>query len=299
MKSGIWQLAIPGLLCLSFSAQTLADDRRDGSPADELRGARPQYNQAERQQQQQVQQQQREQERQIQEQQNQQRQQLRQSQGNLPIQSRPDHVWQTQPPRQGYYRDLPQDQRRREHWAGRPDGRGDGWGSGPRYRPGQFVDRAPERYARIPWRGQDYYYAGGYWYRPQGSRYIVVTPPYGVRVSSLPDYSREIWVGGSLLFLAAGTYYAWQQDSQDYVVVNPPQGSAQVVQGNGYDPAFSPVNGQTPEQVEFDRYQCYRQAVDQTGFDPASVTYQPSEQVVDAYRRSMGYCLYQRGYSVQ
>ncbi|MCO8170190.1 hypothetical protein NJC40_20720 [Pseudomonas sp. 21LCFQ02] len=371
MTSSLWQLAISGLLCLGFSAQSLADERRAGSPLDELRDGGAQHNQqnqrrqaelqqdrqiqqqqnqmrnaerqqqqqiyqqqqqqqrqlqeqynqqrqaerqqdqqiqqqqnqmrnVERQQQQQLYQQQREQQRQIQEQQNQQRQQLRQQQNNLPIQGRPDQVWQTQPPRQGYYRDLPRDQRPRDNWAGRPDGRGDGWGAGPRYRPGQHFDRAPQGYARIPWRGQDYFYSGGYWYRPQDSRYVVVTPPYGVRVRSLPDYTREVWIGGSLLFMAAGTYYAWQADSQDYEVVSPPQGYAQPVPGNNsYDPQFSPIAGQTAEQVEFDRYQCYRQAVDQSGFDPANVTYQPSEQVVDTYRRAMGACLYERGYSVQ
>ncbi|KQQ50062.1 hypothetical protein ASF84_22330 [Pseudomonas sp. Leaf127] len=231
------------------------------------------------------------------------RQQLQQRQDNLPLQSAPRESWQTQPPRQGNYQDLPRDQRPRQQWAGRPDGRGDGWGTGPRYRPGNSLNQVPRGYSRIPWRGQDYYYADGYWYRPQGERYVVVTPPQGVRVSSLPAYSQELWVGGSLLFLAAGSYYAWQPDSQDYVVVNPPQ--AQVdSQGappsaSQYDPSFSPIAGQTPERVEYDRYQCYRWAVDRSGFDPASVTYAPAEEVIDTYRQAMGACLYERGYSVQ
>ena len=270
----------------------------------------------ERQQQQQINQQQREQQRQIQNQQNQQRQterqQLRQAQDNLPIQSGPREAWQTQPPRQGYYRDSPQGNRNwqagrpNEHWEGRPDGHGNGWGPGPQYRPGHAIDRVPGGYARIPYRGQEYFFSEGYWYRPQGQRYIVVAPPYGARVRSLPSYSREVWVGSSLLFLAAGTYYTYQPSTQDYVVVNPPQnevvydssgpGSSQ---GNGYDPVAYPQNGQSPQQVELDQYQCYRWAVDQSGFDPASVTYQPAPEVVDLYRQSMGACLIERGYSVQ
>ncbi|KPZ15273.1 Uncharacterized protein ALO40_05180 [Pseudomonas syringae pv. viburni] len=266
----------------------------------------------ERQQQQQIDQQQRDQQRQIQQQQNQQRQQLRQSQDNLPIQSGPREAWQTQQPRQGYYQDIPRGNNRNwqagngrpnDRWEGRPDGHGNGWGPGPQYRPGYAIDRVPGGYSRIPYRGQDYFYSGGYWYRPQGPRYVVVTPPYGVRVSRLPSYSQEVWIGSSLLFLAAGTYYAYQPDSQDYVVVNPPQNEAVYQapaqqQDNGYDPVAYPQNGQSQQQVELDRYQCYRWAAEQSGFDPANITSQPQPEVVDLYRRSMGACLAGRGYSV-
>ncbi|KPW47608.1 Uncharacterized protein ALO82_05047 [Pseudomonas syringae pv. broussonetiae] len=377
MKSGIWQFAGVSLLCLSISAQALADER-DDSPRNQLynssgengqqrqqqqqrfqeqnnqqrqiqqqqnqqrqverqqqqqinqqqinqqRQIQEQQNQqrqveqqqiqqrnVERQQQQQIDQQQRDQQRQIQQQQNQQRQQLRQSQNNLPIQGGPGEVWQTQPPRQGYYQDIPRGNNRNwqagngrpnDRWEGRPDGRGNGWGPGPQYRPGYAIDRVPGGYSRIPYRGQDYYYSGGYWYRPQGPRYVVVTPPYGVRVSRLPSYSQEVWIGSSLLFLAAGTYYAYQPDSQDYVVVNPPQNEAvyQAPAGqqvNGYDPVAYPANGQSPQQVELDHYQCYLQAAQQSGFDPANVSGQPPD-LVDAYRRSMGDCLAGRGYNV-
>ncbi|SDN76948.1 hypothetical protein SAMN05216599_103250 [Pseudomonas cichorii] len=267
----------------------------------------------ERQQQQQIYQQQQNQQRQIQDQQNQQRQierqQFQQHQNNLPIQTAPRESWQTQQPRQGYYQDNPRGNRNwsagngrpNDRWEGRPDGRGNGWGPGPQYRPGYTIDRVPGGYSRIPYRGQDYFYSQGYWYRPQGPRYVVVTPPYGLRVRSLPSYSQEIWIGSSLLFLAAGTYYAYQSDSQDYVVVNPPQNQptySQAPAQNGYDPVSYPLNGQSPEQVELDRYQCYRWAVEQSGFDPANITSQPQAEVVDLYRRSMGACLAGRGYSV-
>jgi hypothetical protein len=281
-----------------------------------------QQRQVERQQQQQIQQNQRNQERQIQEQQNQQRQierqQAQQRQNNLPIQGGPREAWQTQPPREGYYRDIPRNNnnyRPNDRWPGRPDGHGNGWGPGPQYRPGYEIDRVPGGYSRIPYRGQDYFYSGGYWYRPQGPRYVVVTPPYGVRVRSLPSYASEVWVGGALLFLAAGTYYAYQPDTQDYVVATPPanvdpgyaqQPPPQVQQpvqqgqqpGTQYDPQFSTVNGQSQEQMGQDRYECYSLSVQQTGLDPANVTYQPDPSLIDAYRRSMTDCLLKRGYSV-
>lgn len=247
---------------------------------------------------------------------------------NLPIQSRPDTVRQTQEPRQGYYRDIPRRNDGNQHWEaggpgsrpgnngggynnghpgdnrwpGRPDGHGNGWGPGPQYRPGYIVDRFPDRNYRVPYRGQDYFFSGGYWYRPQGPRYVVVAPPYGIRVHYLPDYAREVWVGGSLLFLAAGAYYAYEQSTQQYVVVQPP---AQVPapqpapQGNGYDVVAYPANGQSPAQVQQDGYDCYRWAVQQSGFDPQAATYAPDPAVVQTYRQAQGNCLSSRGYQVQ
>ncbi|KAB0567468.1 glycine zipper family protein [Pseudomonas palleroniana] len=245
---------------------------------------------------------------------------------NLPIQGRPDTVRQTQEPRQGYYQDIPRRNDGNPHWQpgngpgprpgggfnngrpddhrwpGRPDGHGNGWGPGPQYRPGYVVDRFPERNYRVPYRGQDYFYSGGYWYRPQGPRYVVVTPPYGIRVQYLPDYAREVWVGSALFFLAAGAYYTYESSTQQYVVVQPPTQvptPPPAPQGNGYDVVAYPANGQSPGQVQQDGYDCYRWAVQQSGFDPQAVTYAPAPAVVQTYRQAQGNCLSSRGYQVQ
>ncbi|MFQ6593000.1 MULTISPECIES: DUF6515 family protein [Pseudomonas] len=245
---------------------------------------------------------------------------------NLPIQGRPDTVRQTQEPRQGYYQDIPRRNDGNPHWQpgngpgprpgggfnngrpddhrwpGRPDGHGNGWGPGPQYRPGYVVDRFPERNYRVPYRGQDYFFSGGYWYRPQGPRYVVVTPPYGIRVQYLPDYAREVWVGSTLFFLAAGAYYTYESSTQQYVVVQPPTQvptPPPAPQGNGYDVVAYPANGQSPGQVQQDGYDCYRWAVQQSGFDPQAVTYAPAPAVVQTYRQAQGNCLSSRGYQVQ
>ena len=246
---------------------------------------------------------------------------------NLPIQGRPDSVRQTQEPRQGNYRDIPRRNDGNQHWEaggpgsrpgnngggynnrpgdtrwpGRPDGHGNGWGQGPQYRPGYVIDRFPERNYRVPYRGQDYFFSGGYWYRPQGPRYVVVRPPYGIRVQYLPDYAREVWVGSALFFLAAGAYYTYEASSQQYVVVQPPTEvpvAQPAPQGNGYDVVAYPANGQSPAQVQQDGYDCYRWAVQQSGFDPQQVTYAPAPAVVQTYRQAQGNCLSSRGYQVQ
>lgn len=289
----IWRMAGVGLLVVSVGSQAMADER-DNSPGQghgpqgqhergPEGGPRPEH--------------------------------------NLPIQGRPDTVRQTQEPRQGYYRDIPRRNDDNRHWEaggpgsrpgndhpndnrwpGRPDGHGNGWGPGPQHRPGYVIDRFPDRNYRVPYRGQDYFFSGGYWYRPQGPRYVVVTPPYGIRVHYLPDYAREVWVGGSLLFLAAGAYYAYEQSTQQYVVVQPPTqvpSPPPTPQSNGYDVVAYPANGQSPAQVQQDGYDCYRWAVQQSGFDPRTVTYAPDPAVVQTYRQAQGNCLGSRGYQVQ
>lgn len=227
---------------------------------------------------------------------------LAEGQGS-PLQSRPDEVRQSQEPRTGYYQDIPRRNEGHRHYqAGglgpRPDGDDNGWGPGPQYRPGHVIDRFPDQYWRVPYRGNDYFYSGGYWYRPQGQRYVLVTPPYGVRVSYLPDYARQVLVGSAPFFLVAGTYYQYLQDSNEYMVVNPPVASAPSQAGNGYDVIAYPASGQSPQQLDRDRYECHRWAVQQSGFDPATASYAPAAQVADGYRRALGACLNGRGYSV-
>ncbi|MFI8395617.1 DUF6515 family protein [Pseudomonas sp. NPDC078863] len=308
MNSRIWRLAGVGLLCVGVSVQALADEPQSRGPGNGpqnneiIRGdnsrqfehnGQPRSNDGQWQ--------------------NRNRpddrpEPPRQPGNNLPIQPRPDAVHQTQEPRQGYYRDeRPQNGYHNQQWQtpprpdgnrwpGRPNGHGNGWGPGPQYRPGHVIDRFPDRDYRVPYRGQDYFYSGGYWYRPQGPRYIVVQPPRGIRIQYLPDYAREVWIGGSLLFLAAGSYYAYQEATQDYVVVEPPL--QQQPQAQGYDVEAYPANGQSPQQVQQDGYQCSQYAVQQSGFDPRTATYQPAPEVVQAYRQAQGNCLSSRGYQV-
>ncbi|MFK3772167.1 DUF6515 family protein [Pseudomonas sp. NPDC089406] len=274
MRSRIWQLAGVGLLGMVISLGALAQGPGDGpqDPNGNGNGGR-----------------------------------------GSPLNSR-DEVRQTQQPRQGYYQDIPRRQGDNRHWqaggpgqrpggdwAGRPDGHGNGWGPGPQYRPGHSIDRFPDRSWKVPYRGQDYFYSGGYWYRPHGGSYVVVTPPYGVSVGYLPSYAREVWAGGALYFLVADTYYQYMGDSQQYVVVNPPVAAPAPMpvqqQGTAYDVVAYPLYGQGPEQQEQDRYQCHRWAVSQSGFDPATATAAPPLQVADSYRRALGACLSGRGYS--
>ncbi|WP_367598744.1 DUF6515 family protein [Pseudomonas fulva] len=220
-----------------------------------------------------------------------------------------DEVGQTQPPRPGFYQDIPRrpDDGPRWHgpgpgyaphegWQGRPGGRGEGWGPGPHYRPGQTVERFADRFWKVPYQGQDYFYSGGYWYRPWERGYQVVVPPPGARVSYLPPYAHKFRLDGAMIYLVADTYYRYLENSREYVVVNPPAPAPTAA--SGYDVVAYPRYGQGQEQQDQDRYQCHRWAVSQSGFDPAMATYAPAPAVVSTYQRTLGACLSGRGYSV-
>lgn len=182
-------------------------------------------------------------------------------------------------------------------WHGRPPG--GNWGPKPSYwRPGYEVEHMPPGYRRVPWRGNDYFFNDGYWYRPHGSRYVVVAPPYGVRVGYLPSFAEQVWIGSMLYFLAAGTYYLFDTGSQSYEVVPPPQQAQAAPMTNPYDVIAYPMYGQSPQQQAQDHYECHTWAVGQSGFDPAMASYAPSQQAVDTYRGALGSCMQGRGYSV-
>lgn len=183
-------------------------------------------------------------------------------------------------------------------WQGRPPANHGNWGPHPSYwRPGYVVNTVPPGHYRVPYRGADYFFNDGYWYRPYGSRYVVVAPPYGVRVRYLPSYAEQVWIGSVGYFLVAGTYYLWQAGSQDYEVVAPPVAQPAMAQA-GYDVVAYPIYGQGPDQQSRDRYECHRWAAEQSGFDPASASYAPPADVADNYRRALGACLSGRGYSI-
>ncbi|WP_106476522.1 hypothetical protein [Phytohalomonas tamaricis] len=113
----------------------------------------------------------------------------------------------------------------------------------------------------------------------------------------LPNFARELWIGSALYFIAAGTYYLWNANTQRYEAVAPPP-AVQQSDPNRYDVIAYPAHGQTQEQQSKDRYECHSWAVSQSGFDPASAQQAPAATVADTYRRALSACLTGRGYSV-
>jgi hypothetical protein len=113
----------------------------------------------------------------------------------------------------------------------------------------------------------------------------------------LPDYARELWIGSALYFVAAGSYYMWNADRKQYVVVDAPPVASTAPAAN-YTVIAYPARGQNADQQARDRYECHTWAVSQSGFDPASATGAPAASTSDYYRRALGACLSGRGYSI-
>lgn len=112
----------------------------------------------------------------------------------------------------------------------------------------------------------------------------------------LPDLAREVWIGSTLYFIAAGTWYLWNAPSQRYVAVEPPPAT----QGNSltsYEVIAYPARGQSPDLQARDRYECHSWAVAQSGFDPSTATRPVGADSAERYRRAMMACLNARGYS--
>jgi hypothetical protein len=182
--------------------------------------------------------------------------------------------------------------------------RGSG-GNGGNYqgnrRPPRFVSNLPGGYRQYSWNGRPYYHHGGRWYRPYGTRYVVVGAPYGLFVNYLPGYYSSFWFGSTRYFYADDTYYVYEPARRGYVVTRSPYGDDQdedyASEELDEDLYVYPAKGQSEQQQADDRYECHRWAADQTNYDPVESDYDAGQRA--DYLRAMTACLTGRGYSVR
>lgn len=166
---------------------------------------------------------------------------------------------------------------------------------------GQFVRSVPRDRHVVVHRGSRFYFSGGVWYRPSGTRFVVTAPPIGLFVPFLPPFYATIWVGGSPYYYANNAYYAHR--GSGYVVVEPPQENVSQAPPPAEKMFIYPRQGQSEQQQADDRYACHRWAAEETGFDPT----QPPGGAPDVmrgerradYQRAMSACLDGRGYTVK
>jgi len=173
------------------------------------------------------------------------------------------------------------------------------------YPPRGYVERTlPRPYRIVPYRGTSYYFHSGIWYRRSGVTFSVVIPPVGLVVPVLPPYYTTIWVGAAPYYYAGGVYYVWRPAMNGYMVVSEPKEESVNEEASVPEELFVyPKQGQSEQQQETDRYECYRWAVGQTSFDPTQPGGGvPSEQHATKhadYQRALKACLEGRGYSVR
>lgn len=171
-------------------------------------------------------------------------------------------------------------------------------------RRGYVVNELPPPHRHLHYRDDDYYFYGGVWYRPHGRRFVVVAPPLGIVVPSLPAFYTTLWIGGVPYYYANDAYYVWRPDRDGYVVTAPPDDLDERDASVLTDELFIyPKRGQSEQQQADDRYACHRWSVDQTRYDPTLPPEHLSAGEIrdsrDAYNRAMRACLDGRGYSVR
>ena len=160
---------------------------------------------------------------------------------------------------------------------------------------GYALHALPGGSVSVPWHGSNYYFHGGVWWRPYGSRFVVVLPPIGIVVPLLPSAYVSLWIGGAPYYYANGAYYA-PLPGQGYTVVAPPPGAESAVPAPVATPAkpppepiIYPRNGQTAAQTEADRQECNRWATTQ----PTALGDR------EVFQRAVAACMDGRGYTVR
>lgn len=178
-----------------------------------------------------------------------------------------------------------------------------GWRGDHRYRPSppivwhRPVPSLPPHARVYHHRGDRYWYGGGRWYRPYGGSYVVVRPPVGLWISTLPSAYRIVHYGPSTYYYADEVYYS-PVTTGGYQVVEPPEAPA------AYEPPIAyPAAGQSPQQQANDEYECHVWAMQQSGYDPSAAAVgqiDAGDAVLRGnYTRAYTACLEGRGYTVR
>lgn len=167
---------------------------------------------------------------------------------------------------------------------------------------GHRVQSLPRNRVTVRVNRQNYWYHNGSFYHSgRDGVYVVVRAPVGARVRTLPPGYVSFGIGPRHYFYSNITYYLWDAPTREYIVVEEPAGAESVVVAASESVSGEifvyPNRGQSEEQRDRDRYECYVWAVDQTGFDPGSG--EPQVDKAGDYRRAMSACLEGRGYTVK
>ena len=158
-------------------------------------------------------------------------------------------------------------------------------------RRGYVAAALPRGSFRVAYRGGNYFFQSGAWYRSSSAGFIVIAPPFGIVLPFLPPSYVTVQIGGAPYYYANGAYYA--PAIGGYSVVAPPPGAdsvqplADAAPPVAPEPIYYPRNGQSAGQTEVDRRACNRWA-----------TTQPSAVAdADVFQRAVAACMDGRGYT--
>ena len=87
---------------------------------------------------------------------------------------------------------------------------------------GAIVREVPKGAVVVNYAGIAYRFSDGIWFEPHGPAFMVVAPPIGLIVPTLPTFSSVIAHSGKLFLYSNDTYYVPRPDVGGYEVVNDP-----------------------------------------------------------------------------
>jgi hypothetical protein len=117
-----------------------------------------------------------------------------------------------------------------------------------------------------------------------------VAPPY---------YYSTYSYGGVPYYYASNAYFAWSPTAGQYRIVAKAPGAPSERRPMWSELIVYPKKDQSQYQQTSDRYECYRWAVSQIGYDPTSAGGGTVRRDLTDYNRAQAACLTARGYSVK
>jgi hypothetical protein len=121
----------------------------------------------------------------------------------------------------------------------------------------------------------------------------------GPYFASLPYYYPTYSYGGAPYYYAGNTYFYGSPVVGQYQIAAQPAGAPSERRPVWSELVVYPKNGQSQYQQISDRYECYRWAVSQLGYDPTSAGGGTVRRDLTDYNRAQAACLTARGYSVR
>lgn len=185
---------------------------------------------------------------------------------------------------------------------GRGEAYGGSWGPHPDWRPGRVVEALPRGHLRVPYRGGEYFFHDGYWYRPDGPRYVLVVPPRGCASAAChPMRSRSGWAACCTSLPPVLTtcgmptpvstkWSARRRGQRGPVIRSACRPPATTWWPTRARPGARPAE---PRPLRVPPLGGGRERL-----RPGGATYTPAAEVANGYRRAMAACLSGRGYSV-
>jgi hypothetical protein len=191
--------------------------------------------------------------------------------------------------------------------------RGSSWGDsrGFSYGASVRVGGLPRGYATYSYRGADWYFGAGRWYRPWRGGYMAFYPPIGLCLPLLPLGYMTYYYGGMPYYYYEDVYYT-SAPTGGYMVADPPpeaeaprrpsQPAPRPADAAALDALLIiPKAGQSEEKMLADRKEAQRYAMEESRYDPgrSDASDPGTPRARQAYLRAMRSYLETRGYSVK